>query len=103
MRILLAALGGFALDLILGDPASLAPFHPVVWMGRAVTALEKRLRACFPQSPGGEYAAGLTMVAILTAGVLLLSAGILRLLRTFFPPMAFSRSVYPAFSRASMV
>ena len=45
MRILPAALCGFVLDLILGDPAWLTPVHPVVLMGRAISALEKRLRA----------------------------------------------------------
>lgn len=58
MRILSAALGGFALDLLLGDPAWLTPLHPVVCIGRAVTALEKGLRALFPKTPRGETCAG---------------------------------------------
>ena len=89
MRIISAALCGFALDLILGDPISLAPFHPVVWMGRAITALERELRARFPATPRGEYMAGLVMTVLLAAGSLLLSAGFLYLLRTIFPPLAF--------------
>ena len=38
----LAVLGGFGLDLLLADPAWMP--HPVVGMGRAIAALEKRLR-----------------------------------------------------------
>ncbi len=93
MRILFAALCGFGLDLLLGDPVSLGPIHPVVWTGRAVTALEKRLRACFPENPRGEYMAGLTMAVALTVGILLLSGGILRLLRMLYPPLAFLMEV----------
>ena len=39
MRILSAALGGFLLDLLLGDPAWLTPIHPVVLMGRCISAM----------------------------------------------------------------
>ena len=35
MEIIYAALGGFALDLLLGDPAWMP--HPVVGMGRCIT------------------------------------------------------------------
>ena len=38
-----AVLGGFVLDCLFGDPAWLP--HPVVYMGKAISALEKRLRA----------------------------------------------------------
>jgi len=51
MLICWAVLGGFVLDAIFGDPAWLP--HPVVLMGKAITALEKRLRAQFPQTPRG--------------------------------------------------
>ena len=37
-----AVLCGFLLDLLLGDPEWMP--HPVVFMGKAITALEKRLR-----------------------------------------------------------
>lgn len=38
----LPAILGFFLDLILGDPQRMT--HPVVWIGRLISALEKRLR-----------------------------------------------------------
>ena len=70
MRILLAAVCGFALDLLLGDPAWLTPAHPVVLMGRAISALEKRLRALFPKTPQGEYRAGLLLALVMSVGTL---------------------------------
>ncbi len=45
----LAVLGGFVLDTLFGDPAWLP--HPVVLMGKAISALEKRLRARLPKTP----------------------------------------------------
>ncbi len=51
-----AVLGGFVLDAIFGDPAWLP--HPVVYMGKAITALEKRLRARCPKRRRGNCWAG---------------------------------------------
>ena len=48
MLICWAVLGGFVLDAIFGDPAWLP--HPVVLMGKAIIALEKRLRAALPKT-----------------------------------------------------
>ncbi len=52
MTHLTPALCGFALDLLLADPDWMP--HPVVCMGKAIDALEKKLRASFPQTPEGE-------------------------------------------------
>ena len=46
-----AVLGGFVLDAVFGDPAWLP--HPVVYMGKAISALEKGLRARLPKTPEG--------------------------------------------------
>ncbi len=51
-----AVLGGFVLDAVFGDPAWLP--HPVVYMGKAISALEKRLRARLPKTPQGELLGG---------------------------------------------
>ncbi len=51
-----AVLGGFVLDCLFGDPAWLP--HPVVYMGKAISRLEKRLRARLPKTPQGELWAG---------------------------------------------
>ncbi len=90
MRILSAALGGFVLDLLLGDPAWLTPIHPVVLMGRCISALEKRLRVRFPRTPEGERRAGRLLAAILPLGTLLLCWGILSLLDRLWAPLGFA-------------
>lgn len=46
-----AVLGGFVLDAIFGDPAWLP--HPVVYMGKAISALEK---GCVPACPKRQRA-----------------------------------------------
>ena len=71
--ILIAVAAGFGLDLLLGDPAWLP--HPVILMGRCITALEKWLRRRFPQSPKGELLAGAVLAAILPLGTMAVSGG----------------------------
>ena len=77
-----AVLGGFELDAIFGDPSWLP--HPVVYMGKAISRLEKFLRARLPKTPQGELLGGaplaLTYKAINTLDTVLgcsraLSAG----------------------------
>ena len=50
MMWLLGAALSFVLDLLLGDPEKL--LHPVVVMGKAISRLEKILRAGFPKRRG---------------------------------------------------
>ncbi len=88
MRILAATVGGFLLDLLFGDPEFLTPVHPVVLIGRTISRLEKVLRARFPKTERGSFAAGLTMALILVFGTVLLSFGILRLLGKIHPALA---------------
>ena len=93
MRILLAALCGFVLDLILGDPAWLTPVHPVVLMGRAISALEKRLRAVFPRTPQGEYRAGLLLALLMSVGTFIVCRLTLRALDALSPALSFALEV----------
>ena len=51
-----AVLGGFVLDALFGDPAWLP--HPVVYMGKAISKLEKFLRPRLPKTPQGELLGG---------------------------------------------
>ncbi len=88
MRIVFVMLGGFLLDWLLGDPEKLAPLHPVVWMGRAIRGLENTLRARFPKTERGAYHAGLCMAALMIAGTAALSAAVLYLLNTLWPPLS---------------
>ena len=66
-----AVLGGFVLDAIFGDPAWLP--HPVVYMGRAISRLEKFLRARLPKTPQGELLGGAVVAFCLPVGTLLLT------------------------------
>lgn len=83
MLICWAVLGGFVLDAIFGDPAWLP--HPVVLMGKAITALEKRLRAQFPQTPQGELCGGAVLAAVLPVGTFLITALVCRLAAALHP------------------
>lgn len=84
----LAVLGGFGLDLLLADPAWMP--HPVVGMGRAIAALEKRLRRLFPATPAGERAAGRVLAAALPLGTFALAAGALVLAYRLHPAAGFA-------------
>ena len=68
--LVLPLLIGFGIDCILGDPHSLP--HPVVLIGKTISALECVLRRIFPKTPRGERAAGAVLwliVAFLAAAV----------------------------------
>ena len=67
-----AVLGGFELDAIFGDPAWLP--HPVVYMGKAISRLEKFLRARLPKTPQGELLGGAVLAFCLPVGTLLLTS-----------------------------
>ena len=60
---------GFGIDLIVGDPHSIP--HPVIFIGKLITAIEKLVRKVFPKTTHGENVAGgvlwLLVVAISTA------------------------------------
>ena len=83
MLICWAVLGGFVLDAIFGDPAWLP--HPVVLMGKVITALEKRLRAQFPKTPQGELCGGAVLAAVLPVGTFLITALVCRLAAALHP------------------
>ena len=66
---LCALLIGFCIDLVVGDPHSIP--HPVVFIGKLISALEKLVRKIFPKTVRGENTAGgvlwLLVVTISTA------------------------------------
>lgn len=55
-EIFLSLLLGFLLDCLVGDPHSIP--HPVVLIGKLISALEKGLRKLFPKTRAGEMTAG---------------------------------------------
>ena len=60
---------GFGIDLIVGDPHSIP--HPVIFIGKLISAIEKVVRKTFPKTVRGENVAGcvlwLLVVVISTA------------------------------------
>ena len=67
-----AVLGGFVLDAVFGDPAWLP--HPVVYMGKAISALEKGLRVRLPKTPEGELWGGRILAFCLPVGTFALAS-----------------------------
>ncbi|MDO5399574.1 MAG: adenosylcobinamide-phosphate synthase CbiB [Eubacteriales bacterium] len=74
MNHILSVFLGFCLDLLLADPAWMP--HPVIFMGKAISALEKFLRSRFPRTPAGERAAGRVLAAALPLGTLALTGAL---------------------------
>lgn len=85
---ILAIAVGFCLDLILADPAWMP--HPVVWMGRFITAAEKLLRNMFPKTPAGERAAGVILVFALLGATGFISFGAVALACKISPYLSFA-------------
>ena len=73
---LLALVLGFVVDLILGDPHSIP--HPVVFIGKLISLLEKKLRQVFPATAAGERAAGAVLWVIVAAVSTLVPWALLR-------------------------
>ena len=88
MRIILLMLGGFILDGIFGDPAWLV--HPVVIMGKAITALEKFLRKRLPNTSEGERLGGRILAMALPVGTLLITGGVCWLFYRISPILGFA-------------
>ena len=69
MYSLLAVVLGFGIDFIVGDPHSIP--HPVIFIGKLISAMEKLVRKIFPKTIKGENFAGgalwLVVVAVSTA------------------------------------
>ena len=57
---------GFIIDFFVGDPHGFP--HPIILIGRLISALEKGLRRLFPATAGGERTAG-AVLWVLTAAL----------------------------------
>jgi len=71
----LPIVGGFLLDLVLGDPPVL--YHPVRLVGRLISLLERVLRRVFPETPNGERAAGVLLALVVPFVVFCACAAVL--------------------------
>ena len=87
MLIAYAALGGFALDLLFGDPARIP--HPVVFMGHCITRAETFLRARLPKTPRGELLGGAILAASLPLLTFAVTLGLCRLAARIHPAAHF--------------
>ena len=76
-EIFLSLLLGFLLDCLLGDPHSIP--HPVVAIGKLISALEKILRKVFPKTRAGEMTAGGILWVLTVAVSFCVPLAILRL------------------------
>ena len=79
---------GFVLDLLLADPAWMP--HPVVYMGKAITALEDLLRPRLPKTPKGELLGGTILAAALPAGTFAVASGACALAYKLHPKLGFA-------------
>ena len=77
MWILCSVFLGFLLDLCFGDPRWLP--HPVVWMGKGISRMEKFLRLHFPKTPKGERTSGILLAICIPLASFLISLGVLLL------------------------
>ena len=71
----LALLIGFCVDLLIGDPRCLP--HPVVGIGKLISALETALRRVFPKTCRGEITAGAVLWILVVSICTAVPAGIL--------------------------
>lgn len=65
-----ALMAGFLLDILIGDPRWM--YHPVIFIGKTISFLERNIRKIFPATPRGELAGGLLLVLL----TLVVSGGI---------------------------
>ena len=75
MLSLIALAIGFVLDLIVGDPIGWP--HIVLGYGRLIPFFERVLRRAFPKTPGGELAAGVFLVIMMSVISLGIGIGLL--------------------------
>ena len=74
---------GFIIDLFLGDPVGFP--HPVVWIGKEISILDRFLMQHFPKNKNGEKAAGAVLWIITALSAFLLPALLLRGLEIIHP------------------
>ena len=92
MKIVYGAILSFLLDLLLGDPTWMP--HPVVYMGKCITRLEKFLRKTLPDTEKGLLWGGRILAFCLPVGTLLVSGGAIWLLGKLHPLLGFLLGVF---------
>ena len=83
---LIALVVGFIIDMLVGDP--LGSLHPVVWIGKLISFIEKQVRQWFPKTNRGERVAGMVLWLIVCSISTMVPAIILWGLRLLSPWLA---------------
>ena len=92
MKIVYGAILSFLMDLLLGDPMWMP--HPVVFMGKCITKLEKFLRRGLPDTETGLLWGGKILAFCLPVGTLIVSGGAIWLLGKIHPALGFLLGVF---------
>lgn len=92
MKIVYGAILSFLMDLLLGDPVWMP--HPVVFMGKCITKLEKFLRRGLPDTETGLLWGGKILAFCLPVGTLIVSGGAIWLLGKIHPALGFLLGVF---------
>lgn len=92
MKIVYGAILSFLMDLLLGDPMWMP--HPVVFMGKCITKLEKFLRSTLPDTETGLLWGGKILAFCLPVGTLIVSGGAIWLLGKIHPALGFLLGVF---------
>ncbi|MCE3199314.1 cobalamin biosynthesis protein CobD [Paenibacillus sonchi] len=91
MKLAVILLAAYVLDRIIGDPRSIP--HPVVLMGKAVTAIERLIRR-FCSQPHALKLAGVLLPLLVAGGAWGVTAVILLLLSRIAPWLAWAAEVW---------
>ena len=75
LQFIAIAAASIVLDAVFADRFFLP--HPVVVIGKLISASERVLRRVFPKTPGGERAAGAVMGIMLPIVVLAVTCGVI--------------------------
>ena len=87
MKLVFTVVLAVVLDLLFGDPPGL--MHPVVLMGKCISRMDRSLRTHFPEDSDGEFRAGRLMALTMVLGTFVLTGGILWIVGTISPVIAF--------------
>lgn len=90
MTLAIILLSAYILDRIIGDPRWIP--HPVIGMGRAISALEKSIRSRVASDKGLLFA-GLLFPIIIAGGSFLITWAVLKLLALVHPYLAITAEI----------
>ena len=93
----------YIMDLTLGDPMWLG--YPVVWMGKAISFLEKKLRGVRGQGVRGkdyEKRAGVALTVVVAGGSFLIAWTVIKIAYKLYPALGLIVTIWLAFTTLSI-